>query len=173
MHREPIIPDDCARAREQASSRLDSELSEFEHVSLEAHLQRCGDCQAVAASLAAVTEILRSAPVEAPSLPCWVPRRTRSRRYARRGISVATAAAIVAVSGLVGLQLAGSPTQGPDAHTRELMGLKERQMDQLVRADRPLRAQRGVTAAEGTALGGATNGERPRARVTNRRALGG
>lgn len=161
MHRDSIIPDACARAHRQISSRLDSELSEFEQASLEAHLQHCVDCQAVAESFAAVTEVLRSAPVEAPSFTCWLPRVRGPRTYVRRGIgiSVAAAMAIVALSGLVvGLQVSVSPTQGPDVRTRELMGLKERMLEQMAVVGRPEQPPRGVMTAENTTLDPAADG---------------
>lgn len=169
MHRDSITPDDCALAGQQISSRLDSELSEFEEASLEAHLQHCFDCRAAAESFAVVTAVLRSAPLEGPSFPCWSPRARRARISVRQGASVAAAMAVVALSGLVGLQVSVSPTQGPDVRTRELMGLKERMLEQMVRVDRPTRARRGVTAAEGMTLDSAADGELQRVHETRRR----
>lgn len=130
--RSPIPSDDCARASEWASLRLDGQLSDFEEVLLEAHLARCDGCQAFAASVAGLTGALRTAPLEQPEFAFEAPRRTRGRTVALRAVSAAAVVAVVGVSGLVSLQLAtsrarpGVPTVPP-----AVIGLKERQMDEL------------------------------------------
>jgi predicted anti-sigma-YlaC factor YlaD len=130
--RSPIPPDECARAREWASLRLDDQLSDFEGVLLEAHLALCDDCRAFAASISDLTAALRSAPLERPELAFEAPGTTRGRTFALRAVSAAAAVAVVGISGLVGLQLSASRSR-PHATVveRKVMELKERQMDEL------------------------------------------
>jgi predicted anti-sigma-YlaC factor YlaD len=65
--RSRLLPsDECARACEWVSLRLDSQLSDFEEVLLEAHLERCPDCRACAETTTRLTEILRATPLEEP-----------------------------------------------------------------------------------------------------------
>jgi predicted anti-sigma-YlaC factor YlaD len=88
----------CDRAREYASLRLDGELSDFESALLDSHIERCPSCRAFADDLVGVTDRLRTAPLEQPSIAIALPR----RRYAAlRGFQVsAAAAAIVSVVGI-------------------------------------------------------------------------
>jgi predicted anti-sigma-YlaC factor YlaD len=130
--RSPIPSDECARACEWASLRLDDQLSEFEEVLLEAHLARCGDCRGFAASISEVTAALRSERLEQPAFAFEAPRRTRGRTVALRTVSAAAAVAVVGISGLVSLQLSTSPARpGAAAVERKVIGLKERQMNEL------------------------------------------
>jgi Putative zinc-finger len=130
--RSSIPADECARAREWASLRLDERLSDFEEVLLEAHLARCDDCGAFAASISDLTAALRSAPLERPELAFEAPRTTRGRTLALRAVSAVAAVAVVGVSSLVGLQLSAGPSR-PHATVvqRKVMELKERQMNEL------------------------------------------
>jgi predicted anti-sigma-YlaC factor YlaD len=88
----------CDRAREYASLRLDGELSDFEQALLESHLERCPSCRAFADDLVCVTDRLRTATLEQPSITVALPR----RRFAGlRDLQVsAAAAAIVSVVGI-------------------------------------------------------------------------
>jgi predicted anti-sigma-YlaC factor YlaD len=130
--RSPIPADECARAREWASLRLDGQLSDFEEVLLEAHLARCDDCRAFAASISDLTAALRAAPLEQPELAFEAPRTTRGRTFALRAVSAAAAVAVVGVSSLVGLQLSdGRSRPHVPAFERKVMDLKERQMNEL------------------------------------------
>jgi putative zinc finger protein len=130
--RSPIPSDDCARACEWASLRLDDQLSEFEEVLLEAHLARCADCRAFAVSIGDVTHALRAASLEQPTFAFEPPARTRGRTFALRAVSAAAAVAVVGVSGLVSLQLSATRTRpGAAAVERRVIGLKERQMNEL------------------------------------------
>jgi hypothetical protein len=127
-----IPADDCARASEWISLRLDGQLSDFEEVLLGAHLSRCADCRAFAANMTGFTEMLRRTTLEQPSVTFEAPRRTRTRTVALRAVSAAAAVAVVGISGLVSLQLSASRTPpGAAAAERKVIGLKERQMDQL------------------------------------------
>lgn len=87
----------CARAREWASLRIDSELSELERLLLRRHLSRCDGCRAFADALAAATKVVRATPIERPSraLEPVPPRAPRARRL-RYGLVAAAAAAMVA-----------------------------------------------------------------------------
>jgi predicted anti-sigma-YlaC factor YlaD len=130
--RSPIPSDECARACEWVSLRLDDQLSEFEEVLLEAHLARCAGCRAFAGSVAELTGALRTAPLEQPTFAFEAPRATRGRTLALRAVSAAAAVAVVGVSGLVSLQLSTTRARpGAAAVERKVIGLKERQMNEL------------------------------------------
>src|SRR4051794_264903 len=100
--------EECGRAREWASLRLDGTLSEFEDVLLDAHFERCADCRAFAVSTAGLTQALSSAPLELPTFAFEPPRKTQGRTVALRAVSAAAAVAVVGISGLVSLQLSAS-----------------------------------------------------------------
>jgi len=154
--RSPIPSDECARACEWASLRLDDQLSEFEEVLLEAHLVRCADCRAFAASISDLTGALRASPLEQPTFAFEAPRQTRGRTFALRAISAAAAVAVVGVSGLVSLQVSTTRTRpGVSAVERKVMTLKERQMNDLTRATTRQRIsiRRGLAAAEQAIVG--------------------
>ena len=123
--------DECARAREWASLRLDAQLSDFEEVLLEAHLARCADCRAFSATTSSLTGALRSAPLEQPTFAFETPRTTRGRTVALRAVSAAAAIAVVGISGLVSLQLSASRARPGASAERRVIGLKERQMNEL------------------------------------------
>ena len=140
--RSAIPADECARAREWASLRLDGQLSDFEEVLLEAHLARCPDCRAFAATTAALTGTLRAAPLEQPSFSFEAPRRSRTRTVGLRAVSAAAAVAVVGLSGLVSLHLSTSRAPGATVRSpNEVIGLKERLREQLDGTGRTLRPQ--------------------------------
>jgi predicted anti-sigma-YlaC factor YlaD len=153
--RSAIPADECARAREWASLRLDGQLSDFEEVLLEAHLARCPDCRAFAATTAALTGTLRAAPLEQPSFTFEAPRRSRARTVGLRAVSAAAAVAVVGLSGLVSLQLSAGRSRPGSTAERKVIGLKERQMDELgglaQRAHRQIRPS--LAAAEQVTVG--------------------
>jgi anti-sigma factor RsiW len=155
QHRIPA--DECARASEWVSLRLDGQLSEFEEMLLEAHLARCAGCKAFAASMTGLTGTLRAAPLEQPEFTFQAPRRAGGGRLALRAVSAAAAVAVVGISGLVSLQLSASRPRPGTALERRVIGLKERQMNQLgglaQRANRQVRPN--LAAAEQTTVGGA------------------
>jgi ferric-dicitrate binding protein FerR (iron transport regulator) len=91
----------CARSREWASLRADAELSELEAALLDAHLARCEDCRAFAASLDAIVISLRRAPAER-----LAPIELRVPRRHRRVLPALVAAGLVIVAAVVG-SLAG------------------------------------------------------------------
>jgi hypothetical protein len=153
--RSPIPSDECARACEWASLRLDDQLSEFEEVLLEAHLTRCMDCRGFAAAISDVTGALRSAGLEQPAFAFEAPSRTRGRTVALRTVSAAAVVAVVGLSGLVSLQLSATGARPDTAAQRKVMDLKERQMDQLAglaqRANSQVRPS--LAAAEQVTIG--------------------
>jgi ferric-dicitrate binding protein FerR (iron transport regulator) len=153
--RSPIPSDECARACEWASLRLDDQLSEFEEVLLEAHLARCAGCRSFAASISDLTGALRSARMEEPTFAFEAPRRTGGRRIALRAVSAAAAVAVVGVSGLVSLQLSTSGARpGAAAAERKLIGLKERQMNELTGGtSRPQTVRQSLASAEQVIVG--------------------
>jgi predicted anti-sigma-YlaC factor YlaD len=138
------------RAREYASLRLDEQLTELETARLQAHLLRCSDCRASAASMTAATEALRAAPLEPVSLRFELPRR-RVGLYALRAASVAAAASVALIS--FQFQTGGSRSAAsPIRVDRALLGLKEQQLAALDAA--PARTiSPGIAAAERTTVG--------------------
>jgi hypothetical protein len=151
MWMRPIPSDECVRACEWVSLRLDEQLSDFESVLLDAHLARCSDCRAFADGAAAMTAALRTAPLAEPSVGFQVPRRNAGRLLGLRAVSVAAAAAVVGLSGLVGLELSnGRAPSAAVRFDRNVIGLKDRQLQELDTAGR--RAARvvapGLAAAE-------------------------
>lgn len=153
-----ILPADCARARQQLSLRVDSELSEFELVLVEAHLTRCDDCRAFEQGVAGFTQALRAVPVETPAVSFQPPRR-RARldvvlATSLRAGSAAAAIAVVAISGLIALQGSSPSVGGTDVRrVRPVLDLHERQLqrlDGLSPAQNPV--PRGLAAAERTGM---------------------
>ena len=98
----------CKTARENISLHLDGELSEFEQVALDGHLQRCADCRAYGKSVADATTRLRTTPLAQPEFAVVLPRRARVR-IPLRTAQAAAAAVVVAV---VGLSAAGVTPSG-------------------------------------------------------------
>jgi predicted anti-sigma-YlaC factor YlaD len=153
-----IMPADCARARQQLSLRVDSELSEFELVLLEAHLARCGDCRAFEHGVSGLTKALRAVPVETPAISFQPPRRRARLDVALstslRVGSAAAAIAVVAISGLIALQGSPTPVGGIDVRrARPVLDLHERQLQRLDRFGQTQNpVPRGLAAAERTAM---------------------
>jgi len=151
-----ILPADCARACQQLSVRLDSELSEFDGALLEAHLARCAGCREFGRSIAGLTNALRAVPAEEPRVSIqmtrgWRPRRSTLSRSVRAASAVA-AVALVAVGGLVALER--SPTRAPALNlqtARLVMDVHEIQLQQLDKfGETPTRqVPPGLAAAEG------------------------
>jgi predicted anti-sigma-YlaC factor YlaD len=167
MRTRSILPADCARACQQLSLRMDSELSEFELVLLDAHLRRCPDCRAFGESITGVTNALRSVPLERPSLS-FQPLRARTRfdtlvTGALRAGSAAAAIAVVAITGLIAFNGSNSAIPESDlAKIRGVLDLHERQLQALDRysgAPAP-QVPRGLVAAERVALRSATSSRR-------------
>ena len=153
------MPADCARACQQLSLRMDSELSEFEVVLLEAHLRRCDACRAFGEAITGLTNTLRAGPVERPTVSFQAPRsRTRVDALftgALRVGSAAAAVAVVALGGLIALNSSTSSVTGAELNrVRGVLEVHERQLQKLDgftqgrRADVP----RGLAAAESVAL---------------------
>ncbi|MEN3343184.1 MAG: hypothetical protein V7644_2588 [Actinomycetota bacterium] len=91
-----VPPNECLRARESASARLDDELSELGAARLAAHLRACPDCRAYAGQLGPMTELLRAAPLELPELEVVLPLR---RRIPALRAAVAAAAVVAVAAG--------------------------------------------------------------------------
>jgi hypothetical protein len=154
--RNRIQADECARASEWVSLRLDGQLSEFEELLLDAHIERCPDCKAYSANVAGLTTALRATPLEQPSVTFEAPRRTRARTVGLRAVSAAAAVAVVGLSGIVSLQLSANRSQlGNVLNERKVIGIKERQMDALngptQRVNRQVRQS--LAAAEQVTIG--------------------
>jgi predicted anti-sigma-YlaC factor YlaD len=152
MRSRRVLSEECVRACEWASLRLDGQLSEIEAVLLEAHLARCADCRAFMQSMIGATEALRATPLEAPTYHFEAPRRRSARAIGLRAASAVAAAAVVGLTGLVSVQLSTSraPSVAASVDQRLIIGLKEEQMDELDPAGQiPVReVSRGLAAAE-------------------------
>ncbi len=91
----------CERAQAWGSLELDGELSQLERALLAAHVRRCDACEARIAEMRGVTAALRSAPLEQPATPVFVPRR-RPRVVTRLAIAATLAVLAAGVGGLAG-----------------------------------------------------------------------
>lgn len=140
MRKRAILPAECTQACQQLSLRVDSELSEFENVLLEAHLASCAECQSFGQSITDFTTALRTVPAEQPSvafqLPCSHTRMNALFAGSFRTASAAAAVALVALSGLATLQFTrGSTTSAVQSADRGeaqlLLELHERQLQHL------------------------------------------
>jgi predicted anti-sigma-YlaC factor YlaD len=163
------LPDDCTRACEWVSLRLDSQLSEFEGLLLDAHLSRCVDCSAFADSVTSVTEVLRTSLPERPTFAFELPRRSDGRARALRAVSTAAAVAVVGLSGLVSLHLSTSRAPGATVRSpNEVIGLKERLLEQLDGTGRTLRPQIRPSLVEQATFGSDRVAGKHVSAVTNR-----
>ena len=94
---------DCARALEWASLELDDGLSQVERALLAAHVRACAPCASQVEATRAVTQMIRSAPLERPATSFAVPA-SRPRRHARgRALRIAAAGALVGVTAAAGV----------------------------------------------------------------------
>ncbi len=93
----------CERVRGQVSLRLDGELSQLESRMVDAHLARCSDCREFELTVCAITEDLRTAPLEPVSRPVVVRRLRRAAPLARTQIGIAAALAVVVLGGVTQL----------------------------------------------------------------------
>jgi anti-sigma factor RsiW len=109
----PVPPTDCMLARENASARLDGELTELDALRLDAHLASCGECASFAAGIARTAGELRAAALDpAPAAVFFA----RPRRWTRPHVAAVAAvwllvAAAAGSSFLVGRQLGGGSAQ--------------------------------------------------------------
>jgi predicted anti-sigma-YlaC factor YlaD len=103
---------ECERARLRASLGLDGELSQVEQALLRAHVGRCAACAAFIGAAAALTQELRTAPLQRRP-GAVVP--VRRRRTGGHALRLGAAAAAVAVSAGLG-SLAGSLTSPRPTH---------------------------------------------------------
>jgi predicted anti-sigma-YlaC factor YlaD len=83
--------------RASISAALDGELSEFESLSLQTHLNGCESCRAFEASAQLSTTALRAAPLEPLSRPLTLPSRRRSIAVPLRVPTAAAAAAVLMI----------------------------------------------------------------------------
>jgi len=152
----PILSEVCHRTRQHVSLRLDTEVSELEEALVASHLRKCAACRAFAVDLQALTESLRAAPLEEPSVRFQLPRRPARIGVARAGTAAAAAiTAAIAVGGFIGLD--SSPARisaSAIQNAQDRMILKEQLMQDLEgTAARPARhVPRGLAAAKGATL---------------------
>jgi predicted anti-sigma-YlaC factor YlaD len=107
-----LVPQsDCIQAREAASARLDGELAELDAARLDAHLDACAECRAMARGLQVTAALVRETPLEPPSRQLILPlRRSRPRSLHLR--TAAAAAVLAAASFSVGQAVRQQPA-GP------------------------------------------------------------
>jgi hypothetical protein len=86
-----VQPSDCVRAREDASVRLDGELTELEAARLRAHLDGCAECSEFAAGIERLVAALRDASLEQTAIGSW------QRKPQPHTIRLAAVAAVLAV----------------------------------------------------------------------------
>ena len=92
----------CERARTWAALAPDGELSMLELRLLQAHLDRCPSCARTANDIEAITETIRSAPLEEPPAQISLPvLRRRSALGRIPGVALAGRVAAVAAVGLL------------------------------------------------------------------------
>jgi anti-sigma factor RsiW len=124
----PVV---CDRVRSQISLRVDGELSQLESRMVDAHLLRCPECSAFEAGVVAVTEHLRTAPLEPLAQPVVVRRPARTW-VARAQVGMAAALALVFFGAAT--QLANRPTEsgfGEPAQFDTTLQL-EREVQQII-----------------------------------------
>jgi predicted anti-sigma-YlaC factor YlaD len=160
MRKRAILPTQCTEACQQLSLRVDSELSEFENLLLEAHLAACADCRAFGESITDFTAALRTVPAEQPTVPFQLPGRHSGVQALLascfRPASAAAAVALVALSGLATLHATRGSTSASGApsasqsQVRLVLDLHERQLQHLDRLGRTrkLVIPHGLAAAE-------------------------
>jgi predicted anti-sigma-YlaC factor YlaD len=134
-----FISDDsnCARARAWVSHEVDGELTQLERLFLAAHVRRCGECARFAENVRAVTDVVRSTPLESPSRPIEIP--VRRPRRTRVAVRVALATALVALAAGLGV-LAGSNGGEPVRQATSPPGDVAFAVQQSVDRERPRRA---------------------------------
>jgi hypothetical protein len=161
---------ECSRAREWVSLRLDSQLSDLESVFLEAHLARCPDCLDSAVSVTGLTRALRAAPLEEASFGFRLPARSGVRVHVLRAASAAAAAAVVGLSWVVSVELQAERTPSNARLASEVVGLKEQQLEQLDSAGWSAKTAvpRGLAAAEQLTVDAGFDVRRPAAPLTRR-----
>jgi hypothetical protein len=96
----------CERARAWAALAPDGELSMLELRLLQAHVERCGACARIAADIEAISDTIRSTPLEPPPRQIALPalrRGTMLRRTMARRVPPARAAGRLAAVAAVGL----------------------------------------------------------------------
>ena len=103
---------DCRDARELLSLALDEEPGPFQALRLERRLRGCASCCNFGAELEAITNALRSAPLERPQISLS-PALFRRRRMLRGGTAVAAVAASLCLGLLQGSIGAGGGSQTP------------------------------------------------------------
>jgi Putative zinc-finger len=106
----PVSENQCKRAREWSSLRVDDELSELEDVLLEKHLGECADCRWFEADLHSAAHVLRASPAEAPVVAFRVPARPAVRFPVSGRLAVAAVAVAAVLGSLVGSTLDRSST---------------------------------------------------------------
>jgi predicted anti-sigma-YlaC factor YlaD len=100
----PVSTSDCLQAREDASARLDGELSELGTARLELHLRDCAECSAYAAEIETIAAGLRAAMLERPERRIVLPERRRLPLHAAvAAVAVVAAAAASSIAIAEGL----------------------------------------------------------------------
>ena len=102
--------------RGSISAEIDGELSEFESILLQGHLDRCDSCRMFKADAERLATALRTAPVEPLSKPITVPSRRRRVLPLRMPAAVSAAAVLmIAFGGVFESLHSGSAIRAPRA----------------------------------------------------------
>jgi Putative zinc-finger len=120
----------CECARQWASLRIDSELSELEDALLEKHLDGCATCRSFSARLAATTELVRATPQERPEIVYAPPERRVIRLPVGRRVAIVAVAAAAALGSFVGSSFQ-KPTPAPAPAGVPQVSFLTRDMNQL------------------------------------------
>lgn len=92
-------PTECLQARGAVSARLDGPLGELDALRLDAHLGACADCRGYAAEVAAITGLLRAAPLQQPDRPMFAPVVRRRRPVVRAQLAAAAVVLLAVATG--------------------------------------------------------------------------
>jgi|SRR5579862_3313839 len=93
---------ECERAHALVSLGLDGELSDVDEATLRAHVGRCAACARFARDLGALTQEIRTAPLERPAAAVPPPRRRAATRTLRLGAAAAAVALAAGFGSLAG-----------------------------------------------------------------------
>ena len=148
IHRTDTDDRDCARARQELSTRLDGELAETGH--LEAHLARCPSCRAHERALASISRGFAALREPGPLPDLWERIERRARPRPLVPVLARVAAALVGFVGLGGtaLLLERADAPAPERHLLERLAPRAGGPDELFAALPEYRLLRALPARE-------------------------
>jgi anti-sigma factor RsiW len=127
----PVPTSDCVQAREDASTRLDGELSELGTARLELHLRDCLECSAYTAEIETIAARLRAAMLERPASRIVLPQRRRLPLHAAvAAVAVVAAVAASSIAIAQGLGSGSKPAATIASSPSALAALRTDALDQ-------------------------------------------